>query len=84
MSITCKQRRMAAIAIALGAPLVISGCASGFVSGGVATASASDGRVSVDSRTGSASIGPSGPAVSGNRTSGTVCVDQQTGTTYAC
>lgn len=62
----------------------LSGCASGFVSGGVATASADDGRISVESRTANAAIGPSGPATGAKRSSATICVDPNTGATFPC
>lgn len=62
----------------------LSGCASGFVGGGVATASADDGRIAVESRTASAAIGPRGPAAGTVSSSATICVDPATGSTFSC
>lgn len=86
MMTTIRRRRSAALAAATAAlaASMLSGCASGFVSGGVATASARDGRIDIDSRSGTAAIGPAGPSVETQRRSGSLCVDRLTGATVAC
>ncbi|WP_157928764.1 hypothetical protein [Pararhizobium haloflavum] len=61
-----------------------SGCASGYVTGGVASASASNGRVEIDSRTGRAEIGPGGARATTDRSSTALCVDPATGVAVVC
>lgn len=63
---------------------MLAGCASGFVSGGVATATVQDGRIAVDSRTARAAIGPSGPDGRVSRDVTAICVDHQSGTAVEC
>lgn len=86
MMTTARRRRSGAFvaAAAVLAALSLSGCASGFVSGGVATASARDGRIDIDSRSGTAAIGPAGPSIEAQRRSGSVCIDRVTGAAVAC
>lgn len=69
---------------ALCAALALSGCASAFVGGGVATVSGQDGRVDIDARTAGASVGPAGPSAGAARASASVCTDAATGATYRC
>lgn len=85
MITTIRRRGIAFVAAAAAlAALMLSGCASGFVSGGVATASARDGRIDIDSRSGTAAIGPAGPSVETQRRSGAVCIDRVTGAAVSC
>ncbi|WP_199864611.1 hypothetical protein [Rhizobium sp. EC-SD404] len=69
--------------VALATAVALSGC-SGFVSGGVAGASMSDGRVAVESRSATAAVGPSGPSVQTRRGSAAICVDPLTNAATAC
>jgi hypothetical protein len=69
--------------VLVAAVIGLSGCASGFVSGGVATASVSDNRIAVDSRVASAEIGPDGPRAGTQRRTGALCVTPG-GATVAC
>jgi hypothetical protein len=84
MRINCHGRRTGVpVGVALIASLVLSGC-SGFVSGGVAGASVSDGRIAVESRSATAAVGPGGTNVQTRRGSATICVDPVTNAAVAC
>jgi hypothetical protein len=84
MRINCHGLRAGVqVGVALIASLALSGC-SGFVSGGVAGASVSDGRIAVESRSATAAVGPSGTNVQTRRGSATICVDPVTNAAVAC
>jgi hypothetical protein len=84
MGINCHGLRTGVnLSVALVAALALSGC-SGFVSGGVAGASVSDGRIAVESRSATAAVGPGGSNVQTRRGSATICVDPVTNAAVAC
>ena len=76
-------RSGALLAVAI-AGAALSGCASAFVSGGVASASMEDGRVAIDSRTARASVGPAGPEADARRSRTAICIDGATGAAVSC
>jgi hypothetical protein len=78
------MRTSGRLAFALLAGLALTGCGSAFVGGGVATATVSDGRVAVDSRTASARTGLGGGVLSTQRRQLTTCRNGTSGAWGPC